>query len=56
MEGRKIEAPKPPEPTKPPDLMEALRQSAEEAGARAAKPKRRPGAAKPKTTKRKKAA
>jgi DNA end-binding protein Ku len=58
MEDRKIEAPKPPEPTKPPDLMEALRQSVEEVGARAAKPKgpARKTAAKSKTTKRKKAA
>ena len=29
MEGRKITPPKAPEPTKPSDLMEALRQSAE---------------------------
>jgi DNA end-binding protein Ku len=58
MEGRKIEVPKAPAPTKPTDLMEALRQSAEEAGASAAKPKRavRNKAAKSKTTKRKKAA
>jgi DNA end-binding protein Ku len=59
MEGRKIEAPKAPEPTKPTDLMEALRQSAEVTGAHAAKPKdpaRKSAAAKPKTTKREKAA
>jgi hypothetical protein len=40
MEGRKIEAPKAPEPTRPTDLMEALRQSADVTGAHAAKPKR----------------
>jgi DNA end-binding protein Ku len=59
MEGRKIEAPKAPEPTKPTDLMEALRQSAEVTGVHAAKPKglaRKSAAAKSKTTKRKKAA
>jgi DNA end-binding protein Ku len=59
MEGRKIEAPKAPEPTRPTDLMEALRQSAEVTGAHAAKPKRsarKTAAAKPKTTKREKAA
>jgi DNA end-binding protein Ku len=56
MQGRKIEAPKAPEPT---DMMEALRQSAEVTGAHAAKPKRsarKTAAAKPKTTKREKAA
>jgi DNA end-binding protein Ku len=59
MEGRKIEAPKAPELTRPTDLMEALRQSAEVTGAHAAKPKRtarKSAAAKPKTTKREKAA
>jgi DNA end-binding protein Ku len=59
MEGRKIEAPKPPEPTRPSDLMEALRQSAEVTAAHAAKPRRsarKTAAAKPKTTKREKAA
>src|SRR5690348_1558841 len=40
MEGRKITPPKAPEPTKPSDLMEALRQSAEgDAAARAEKRK-----------------
>ena len=59
MEGRKIEAPKAPEPTRPTDLMEALRQSAEVTGAPAAKPKRsarKTAATKPKTSKREKAA
>ncbi len=60
MEGRKIEPPKAPEPTKTSDLMEALRQSAEAGGrTRAAKPKRAAGktpGAKPKTAKRRKAA
>ena len=59
MEGRKIEAPKALEPTRPTDLMEALRQSAEATGAQEGKPKRsarKTAAAKPRTTKRKKAA
>jgi DNA end-binding protein Ku len=59
MEGRKIEPPKAPEPTKASDLMEALRESAAGGGARAAKPKRaadKPAGAKSKTTKRRKAA
>ena len=58
MEGRKITPPKAPEPTKPSDLMEALRQSAE--GDSAAPAEKRKAAArkpaKPKTTKRRKAA
>src|SRR5437868_8290307 len=58
MEGRKITPPKPPAPTKPSDLMEALRQSAggdSEASAekRKATPRK---TAKSKTTKRRKAA
>jgi DNA end-binding protein Ku len=58
MEGRKITPPKAPEPTKPSDLMEALRQSAEEGGAtRTAKRKTaEPTSAATKTTKRRKAA
>jgi hypothetical protein len=43
MEGRKIMPPKPPEPTKPSDLMEALRQSAHnDSKARAEKRKTAP--------------
>jgi DNA end-binding protein Ku len=59
MEGRKIEPPKAPEPTKASDLMEALRESAAGGGARAAKPRRaadKPAGAKLKTAKRRKAA
>ena len=58
MEGRKITPPKAPEPTKPSDLMEALRQSAGGDGdARAEKRKAAPRkTAKSKTTKRRKAA
>jgi DNA end-binding protein Ku len=58
MEGRKITPPKAPEPTKPSDLMEALRQSAGgDSEARADKPKAAPRkTAKSKTTKRRKAA
>jgi DNA end-binding protein Ku len=63
MEGRKITPPKAPEPTKPSDLLQALRQSADEGGA-ARTSKRKPptgksGASKPeapKKTKRRKAA
>jgi DNA end-binding protein Ku len=56
VEGRKIMPPKAPEPTKPPDLMAALRQSAggaSEAPAEKAAPRK---TAKSKTTKRRKAA
>jgi DNA end-binding protein Ku len=58
MEGRKITPPKAPEPTKPSDLMEALRQSAGDdsagrAGKRNAASRK---TAKSKTTKRRKAA
>jgi DNA end-binding protein Ku len=58
MEGRKITPPKAPEPTKPSDLMEALRQSAgDDSKARAKKRKASPRkTAKSKTTKRRKAA
>jgi DNA end-binding protein Ku len=63
MEGRKITPPKVPEPTKPSDLLKALRQSADEGGAaRTSKRKpatRKSGASKPeapKKTKRRKAA
>jgi DNA end-binding protein Ku len=58
MEGRKITPPKAPEPTKPSDLMEALRQSAgDDSEARAEKRKATPRkTAKSKTTKRRKAA
>jgi DNA end-binding protein Ku len=58
MEGRKIMPPKAPAPTKPSDLMEALRQSAGgESEARAEKRKAAPRkTAKSKTTKRRKAA
>ena len=58
MEGRKITPPKAPEPTKPSDLMEALRQSAGgDSEARAEKRKAAPGkTASSKTTKRRKAA
>jgi DNA end-binding protein Ku len=58
MEGRKITPPKAPEPTKPSDLMEALRQSAgDESEASAEKRKATPRkTAKSKTTKRRKAA
>ena len=58
MEGRKIMPPKAPEPTKPSDLMEALRQSAKgDSDARAEKRKAAPRkAAKSKTTKRRKVA
>jgi DNA end-binding protein Ku len=59
MQGRKIEAPKAPELTKPADLIEALRQSAEVSGAHTAKRRRsarKTAAAKPRTTKREKAA
>jgi len=58
MEGRKITPPKAPEPTKPSDLMEALRESAQERGATPAAKRRtaeRKSAA-TKTTKRRKAA
>src|SRR2546423_5384774 len=40
MEGRKIVPPKAPEPTKPSDLMEALRESAKAAGGKARTAKR----------------
>jgi DNA end-binding protein Ku len=58
MEGRKITPPKPPAPTKPSDLMEALRQSAGgDSEVRAEKRKAAPRkTAKSKTTKRRKAA
>jgi non-homologous end joining protein Ku len=58
MEGRKITPPKPPAPTKPSDLMEALRQSAGgDSAVRAEKRKAAPRkTAKSKTTKRRKAA
>ena len=58
MEGRKITPPKAPEPTKPSDLMEALRQSAgNDSEASAEKRKAAPRkTAKSKTTKRRKAA
>ena len=58
MEGRKITPPKAPEPTRPSDLMEALRQSAGEDGeARPEKGKAAPQkTARSKTTKRRKAA
>jgi DNA end-binding protein Ku len=58
MEGRKITPPKPPAPTKPSDLMEALRQSAGgDSEARAEKSKAAPRKTpKSKTTKRRKAA
>jgi DNA end-binding protein Ku len=62
IEGRKITPPKAPEPTKPSDLLQALRQSADEGGAASGskrKPPRKSGAsntATPKTSKRKKAA
>ena len=59
MEGRKIEPPTAPEPTKASDLMEALRESAAGGGTRAAKPKRaadKPAGAKSKTAQRRKAA
>jgi DNA end-binding protein Ku len=60
MEGRKIAPPKAPEPTKPANLMETLRQSVGEIGETGtAKPKRaarKPSAAKPKIKKGKKAA
>jgi DNA end-binding protein Ku len=60
MKGRKIAPPKAPEPTKPANLMEALRQSVGESGETGtAKPKRaarKPAASKPKIKKRKKAA
>ena len=58
LEGRKITPPKPPAPTKPSDLMEALRQSAGgDSKARADKRKASPRkTAKSKTTKRRKAA
>ena len=58
MEGRKITPPKAPEPTKPSDLMEALRQSAGgDSEARAEKGEAAPRKpAKSKTTKRRKAA
>lgn len=58
IEGRKITAPKAPEPTKRSDLLEALRQSAEEGGA-TSRPKRKSAARKTaatKTRKRRKAA
>ena len=58
MEGRKITPPKAPEPTKPSDLMEALRQSA--GGDSEARTEKRNAAprktAKSKTTKRRNAA
>ena len=58
MEGRKITPPKPPAPTKPSDLMEALRQSA--GGDREARPEKSKAAprktAKSKATKRRRAA
>ena len=60
MEGRKIAPPKPPESTKPADLMEALRQSAGETDkTRTAKPRRaarKQVPSSPKSTKRKKVA
>ena len=58
MEGRKIKPPKAPEPTKPSDLMEALRQSAQgDSDARAEKRQPAPKkTASSKTTKRRKAA
>jgi DNA end-binding protein Ku len=60
MEGRKIAPPKQPEPTKPADLMKALRQSSGEIDkTRTAKPKRaarKQVPSSPKTTKRKKVA
>ena len=58
MEGRKITPPKAPEPTRPSDLMEALRQSARGDGEPSAdKRKTAPRkTAKSKTTKRRKAA
>jgi non-homologous end joining protein Ku len=58
MEGRKITPPKPPEPTRPSDFMEALRQSARgDSEARAEKRKPAPRkTTKSKTTKRRKAA
>jgi DNA end-binding protein Ku len=58
IEGRKITPPKPPEPTKPSDLMEALRQSAHnDSEARAEKRKTAPRkTASSKRTKRRKAA
>jgi DNA end-binding protein Ku len=58
MEGRKITPPKAPEPTKPSDLMEALRQSADEGGATRTATRKTPArkSAAPKTTKRRKAA
>jgi DNA end-binding protein Ku len=57
MEGRKITPPKAPEPTRPSDLMEALRQSAESDSAAQEKRKTAPRkTAGSKTTKRRKAA
>ena len=58
MEGRKIAPPKPPEPTRPSDLMEALLQSAQgDSEARAEKRKTAPRKmASSKRTKRRKAA
>ena len=58
MEGRKITPPKPPAPTKPSDLMEALRQSAGgDSEARTEKRKAAPRkTAESKTTKRRNAA
>ena len=58
IEGRKIRPPKAPEPTKPSDLLEALRQSVEEGGATRI-PKRKTAKQKTaatKTSKRRKAA
>ena len=58
MEGRKIAPPKPPEPTRPSDLMEALLQSAQgDSEARAEKRKTAPRKmASSQRTKRRKAA
>jgi DNA end-binding protein Ku len=59
IEGRKMAPPKAPEPTKPANLMEALRQSVGAIGENTKKAKRaarKPAAAKPTTKKRKRAA
>jgi DNA end-binding protein Ku len=58
-EGRKIRLPRAPEPTKPTDLLVALRQSAEAGGGRPPAEKRKPASSRTaagKAAKRRKAA